>query len=75
MKEALYATHKVRFYGVPCWMNDETDDLWGVNWLADKLIPIVSGIHNLIVMLVPGAGERGFPFVVVEEYKPARRVL
>ena len=61
-------THKVSFYGIRCFFNCETGDLWGVNRLCDYFIPVVAGIHNCLAGLLPGAGRGGFPLKVIEEY-------
>ena len=63
-------THKVSFYGVHCYWNCHTDDLWGVNWLCECGIVAVTCLHSFFAMVCPGAGEDGFPFVVLEEYEP-----
>ena len=62
-------THKISFYGVRCWYNDNTGDLCGVNWLCDYLVMAVSWLHNFVALCFPGVGERGFPFRVIEEYE------
>ena len=70
----MLATHRVRFYGLPCWLDDQAGELRGTNILADLLIPLAAGLHNLIAGIVPGAGADGFPFTLVEEFSPARPV-
>lgn len=64
----MYPTHKVSFYGVCCYFNNETGDLWGVNRLCDYLILAVTWMHNFTAWCFPGAGGYGFPFKIIEEY-------
>ena len=59
-------THKVSFYGLRCYFNENTDELWGVNWLYDKLIPLACGLHDLVCL--SGGFERPFPYVILEDY-------
>ena len=61
-------THKVSFYGVRCYMNDLTGEMWGVNWLYHKLILPVTAMHNTLAYLVPGFGSEGFPLRILEDY-------
>lgn len=61
-------THKVSFYGVHCYMHDPTGEMWGVNWVCDKLILPMTALHNTIAFMVPGFGKGGFPLLVLEEY-------
>lgn len=62
-------THKVSFYGVRCYTDERSGCMWGCNKFWDALIPVVSLLHNLIVEIVPGAGQDGFPLVILEEYE------
>lgn len=64
----MHPTHKVSFYGVRCYFNSETGDLWGVNRLCDCLILTVTWLHNFTAWCFPGAAEDGFPFKILEEY-------
>ena len=69
-----WATHKVSLWGVRCYWNCETDDLWGVNWLCDHLIIPVSRIHSFFYFLTEAVFPwidivDGFPLRVIERYR------
>ena len=66
---AKHVTHLVSFYGVRCYMDDNTGELWGVNRFCDAMIPVVATLHNAFCLLVPGAGERGFPLRVLKTFR------
>lgn len=65
-------THKVIFWGVKCYLNDETGDLWGVNRFHEMLIPVATWFHNamsfMAEMFVPWWEQPGFRFGVLEDY-------
>ncbi len=62
-------THKVSFYGVRCYNDDHTGDLWGCNWFWDLLITPAVAWHWTLQFLIPGYGEEGFPLKVLETYE------
>jgi len=66
------ATHKVSFWGVRCYLNDENGDLWGVNLFHELLIPVVTKFHQIMAMItemfIIGYEDPGFRFRVLEEY-------
>jgi len=65
----MRATHKVKFYGVRCYMNDCTGDVWGCNWFWELLITPAVWFHWFCQFCNPDYCEDGFPLVIVEEYK------
>ena len=73
--KAPIPTHKVSFYGVRCYWNDHTGDLWGTNPIFECLIPVVTFLHNFFVAMVPGAGENGFPLVILNEYDRNGKII
>ena len=68
MHDALKPTHKVSFYGVRCYWDCHTGDLWGCNWFWELLVPVVAELHNLGATIYPPAGEHGFPLYILEEF-------
>lgn len=62
------ATHKVSFYGVRCYNDDRTGELWGCNWFWEQLIMLAVLFHWMIAYCTHTENE-GFPLVVIEEYK------
>ena len=68
MENTSIATHKVSFYGVRCYYNIDTGEFWGVNTICDHLALAAAYLHNFFCWACPGAGEDGFPFVILEEY-------
>ena len=65
----MKATHKVSFFGVPCYFNSHTGDLWGVNRICDYGIVLAAWLHNVVCFCIPGAGANGFPLKVIKEYE------
>lgn len=55
-------THLAKFYGIPCYFNENTDELDGRNWFYDKLLIIAIGIE----MLFP-SNPNGFPIQITKE--------
>lgn len=67
------ATHKVSFWGVRCYLDCNTYEVWGVNWLCDLLIKPVAYAHSfffcLTLSVLPGANLiEGFPMRIIEWY-------
>lgn len=67
--ESPTATHKVSFYGIRCYMNDTTGEMWGVNWLCDKLLTAAYAFHHTMGFFFPETAAKGFPLYILEEYK------
>ncbi|MEN6621174.1 MAG: hypothetical protein ABFD50_06485 [Smithella sp.] len=67
------ATHKVSFWGVQCYLNDETGELWGINRFHEALITPATCFHNamsfIAEILDPGWEQPGFRLKVLKEYK------
>ena len=65
-------THKISFWGVRCYINDETGDLWGINKFHEALIPWAVHFHNAMSfiseMLCPDYIGPGFRFKILEIY-------
>ena len=64
--DEMKPTHLVSFYGIKCYMDDNTGTMWGANRIYDAMIPVAAMIHNAFCMLAPGAGDRGFPLRVLK---------
>lgn len=64
----MRATHKVSFFGVPCYFNAQTSELWGVNLICDYGIVAMARLYNFFCFCLPGADAKGFPLKVIEEY-------
>lgn len=64
----IQATHEGTFYCLPCYFNEHTNKLVGVNIVIDKLIPWVSAVCNGIQFMIPNY-EPYFTFVVTKELK------
>lgn len=58
-------THKVTFYGIPCWFDCHSSALWGTNWFFDQLIFPIGALHNVVNWLIGGG--LPFPLKVLEE--------
>jgi len=71
-EEAMKPTHKVSFYLVHCYLNNNTGELWGINCFHELLIPLATNLHNffcdLTVFFFPDFESEGFPFKVLETY-------
>lgn len=65
----MYATHKVSFYGVRCYYNAKTDELWGVNSICDYGIFLAVMLHKFVCFSLPGYGVDGFPLRVIKTYE------
>jgi hypothetical protein len=65
-------TYKVSFYGIRCYLSED-GEMYGVNCLCDKLIPIAVCLHNLMsditATLLPSWESKGFPLRILEDYK------
>lgn len=72
IKEMPMPTHKVSFYGIRCWFNMDTGDLWGLNWFWELLIEPACFIHNIICdtlhFIFPSWRRPGFPLKILEVY-------
>lgn len=66
-------THIVSLYGIRCYLNDETGDVAGVNWLYDRLIGPAVMFHNtmsaLTAFVIPWFEPTGFPFKIIKRLK------
>ncbi len=62
----------VSFWGVKCYINDETGYLWGVNKFYDSLIPLAVIFDNFMAdithLLIPSYRHPGFKMAVLKEY-------
>jgi len=69
----LNPTYKVSFWGVRCYLDDDTGYLWGINKFHDYLIPVATWFHNFMSLialsLFPAWEQPGFMFKVLEVYK------
>jgi len=65
----IIPTHKVSFYGVKCYTNDNTGEMWGCNWFWSALIMPAVWLHWILQMINPGYSPEGFPLKVIEEYR------
>ena len=54
-------THYAVFYGIPCYWNEETQELAGRNWFFDILIVLLSSLHNV---LIAPFNDSGFPISI-----------
>lgn len=61
------ATHKVSFYGVRCYMDDNSFTLWGTNAFMELLIPVAAFWHDYFI--APFIEGEGFPVKVLEIYE------
>lgn len=61
------ATHKVSFYGVRCYLNENTGELWGCNWLLEQLLMLPVLLHWFCQQFYIEP-EESFPLVVLEDY-------
>jgi len=65
-------THLVSFWGVRCYFNDETNDLWGINFFWDILIIPASWFQNAMAAITqfffPWWEHEGFRFKVLKEF-------
>lgn len=59
--EEVKFTHLAKIYGIPCFINIETMDVMGTNWLTDKLIDV------LIWFAMEVLEHEGFTFEIIEE--------
>ena len=66
------ATHKVSFWGVRCYFNDNTGDLWGVNQFHERLIPLAIWFNEFMgfmtEMALPDTVEHGYRFKILDEF-------
>lgn len=62
------ATHKVSFWGVPCYFNCNDNALIGVNFLCEMLLTVAVFVHKTLLVLNPNV-EPSFPLVILEDYK------
>lgn len=60
------ATHRARFYFVPCFYNEHTHAMWCENWLLEKILGAVIWIHIIFCVLT---GHEKFPITLIEEIK------
>lgn len=60
MKEEF--THNAKFYGIPCFWNNETNNLKGKNWLLDFLLTIAVWIEFKFP-----TSEDGFPILLLDK--------
>ena len=69
----MIPTHKVSFWGVRCYWNRHTGDLWGCNLFWDVLIEPAICFHNLMtdvtLAFLPRWEPPGFPLKVMEIYE------
>ncbi|MBF0646890.1 hypothetical protein HTZ97_16315 [Desulfuromonas acetoxidans] len=63
------ATHKVSFYGVRCYWNETTEELWGVNWTCDQILHLLIVLHCSLCALLLKDNEASFPMKILEEYE------
>lgn len=70
--QGLPATHRISFWGVPCYFNEPTGFLWGANCFAKYFIAAAVLFHNtmslIAMMVIPGWRDPGFLFKVRETY-------
>lgn len=66
-------THKVSFWGVRCYLDNDNGYLWGVNSFYDHLIPVAAWFHNFMSIiaftLIPSWEQQGFLLRVIEDYR------
>ena len=64
-------THLVSFWGARCYMNDETGDVWGINWFHERLLSAALWFDNLMSAITlffdPEWEREGFRFKVMRE--------
>lgn len=65
-------THLVSFYGLRCYLDDQTGSLWAVRVWLDWLIPWICAAHNVAetisATIIPGWESQGFPYRVLKEF-------
>ena len=57
-------THYASYYGVPCYYNIDTGMLAGRNMIFDRLIPVITQMHNY---LIAPFNNQGFPIRLKDE--------
>lgn len=62
------ATHKVSFYGVRCFTDDHTGELWGCNWFWELLVVPAVLWDSLLRFVIHDYCTDGFPLRVIEDY-------
>lgn len=65
-------THKVSLYGVRCYMDDTTGEMWGCIWLWDKLLTPAIWLHWTLQAINPAYSQEGFLLRVIEEYEKGK---
>lgn len=66
-------THRVSFWGVPCYWNAYNNQLIGVNWLCDKMVSAAVWFHNamsgVVIFFLPGWEQPGFRFKLLCDFE------
>lgn len=57
-------THYAKFYGIPCYFNEHTDELDGRNLIYDKLLIIA-----IFIELIIPSNPNGFPIQITGKIK------
>lgn len=57
-------THYASFYGIPCYWNENTQELAGQNCVLDCLVLAMTTLHNYVIAPF---NDEGFPIYIGEE--------